>query len=155
MSRKPRRAQHWIVPMLEEWGRQRLRIMTGKLVRQDGSVHEDGWSATSVTDAAREGMITGGSGMTHQHFAEVYKGNALIIWRHYSASPIEYREILHLHFVVRFDLDGTRMTAGRKARILGISREQYYDDLEAAESYLAGRVDLERQQEEARIAAAI
>lgn len=131
----------WVEPMLREWGNQRLRVMTGKLVRRDGSVHEDGWPKSSVAAAAREGGITGGSGSSSQHFSEVYTGDAYVVWRALQGAPIEVREILHLHYVVKFGERGEHLNPGAKARILGVSRAKYFIWLSEAQSYIAGRID--------------
>jgi hypothetical protein len=130
----------WLDPMLREWGAQRRRIISGKLVRKDGSIHYDGWPSDSVAAAAREGGITGGSGFVNQHFAEVYSGDALDIWRAYRAAPIEVREILHLHFVVQLE-EAEESHASRKAKILGVSKASYFNQLETARYYLAGNLD--------------
>ena len=132
----------WLEPMLRDWGAQRRRIISGRLVRRDGTVHEDGWPSISITASAREGGITGGSGHARQHFPEVYTEDALEVWRAFLAAPFEIREVIHLHYVVRFDDDGTEMTLSKKAKVLGVVKTIYFRELRAAEYYLAGKIDV-------------
>lgn len=132
----------WLRPMLIEWGKQRRRILTGRLVRRDGSVHEDGWAKTSVADKLNDGGITGGSGGSHQHFPEVYTGMALLVWRAWrECEDADIRRILHEHYVMDRDEAGRPIDASDKAERMGLSRTVYFQRLEVAEGYLAGRID--------------
>lgn len=126
----------WLDPMCREWGAQKRRIMAGRLVRKDGTVHEDGWPSTSVAAAIADGRITGGSGHA-QHFPEVYQGDALVIWRAFQQAPSEVREMLHMHYVVKLDAD-EEPESHRKARIMGWSKATYFHKLQIAQYYLAG-----------------
>jgi hypothetical protein len=120
--------------MLRQWAAQKRRAMTGIRRFADGGVHEDGWPEISISALAREGGSTGGSGAKGQQFDEVYSGDGLTIWRILSDSPYEVREILFAHFVAAGD-------AKRKARELQISLPTYWNRLNNAYYYVAGRMD--------------
>jgi len=131
----------WLEPMLREWGAQRRRIITGRLVRRDGTVHEDGWPSASVAAAMFDGGITGGSGHARQHFPEVYTGHAVEIWRAFSRASIEVRQVIHWHYVVTHDEHGRVMDIEAKAAQLGMSKARYFNSLNAAYYYFDGALD--------------
>lgn len=128
----------WVHERMLEFGRQRRRIYTGKLVRKDGTIHEDGWSAMSFVNVMREGGLTGGSGHARQHYPEVYSGYALEVWRVWPAVPIRRKEYLHVHYVVDRDEHGQLMIAKAKADIMGVSRKQYFIEVSEALCYMEG-----------------
>lgn len=120
--------------MLQRWARQKQRAMTGTRKFADGGIHDDGFSSMSASAFGREGGSTGGSSSSTQHYAEVYTGDALLIWRIFATAPRELVEICTAHYLEGGD-------ANRKARNLHISRTQYWTRLECACYYIAGRLD--------------
>jgi hypothetical protein len=120
--------------MLRVWAAQKKRAMSGVRRFADGTVHEEGWNATSSVAVALQGRGTGGSGAKGQRMTEVYTGDGLIIWRIYSDAPIEVREILFAHYVA----SGRAHT---KAAQLEISVPTYWKRLDSAHYFVAGRLD--------------
>ena len=85
--------------------------MSGVRRFADGTVHEEGWNATSSVAVALQGRGTGGSG-----------------------APIEVREILFAHYVASG-------RAHSKAAQLEISGPTYWKRLDSAHYFVAGRLD--------------
>ena len=93
--------------MLTTWGEQRRRVLTGRTERQvwlfDGRKlhthavnHVDGWAEKSPAAALRDG---GRSGKVEQHFAEVYTGDGLEVWRALEGAPELVRVALEWRYV--------------------------------------------------------
>lgn len=126
--------KHWVEPMLRAFGAQKRRAMTGLRTFADGATHEDGWPPISVGAFAREGGITGGGGTSGGHYAEVYTGDGLTMWRIYQRLPFDLREIIFAHFVATGD-------ARAKARELNVPERSYWARLGNAYFYIAGQID--------------
>lgn len=129
-----------IGPMLQRWSRQQLRALEGVRRWADGDTHEDGFSDISVSAFAREGGSTGGSGVTNQHFEEVFTGDSLLIWRILRDAPDEVREIAFAHYVASGD-------SNKKARALHISRTEYWERIKCSHYYIGGRLDESERKE--------
>jgi len=127
----------WLPPMIRTWAREKQRIATGCRVVPPSSAdenegkHFDGWPSTSICASMFEG---GRGGPVHQHFPEVFEGEALVIWRALVGAPIEVFEVIHVHYL-------TPPPTHRRAAQLGLSERAYYNQLERAYFYLAGRIE--------------
>jgi len=126
--------KEWLAPMLRTWRVQYLRVATGRRVFPDGHVHLDGWPTATVLGRIRaEGEGAGQRGTVGQHFAEVYTGEALLIWRAMHGMPIGPKEVLYAKTLAR---DPVRL----QAQMLGLKTSAYWSLLDNAYYYLAGRV---------------
>lgn len=130
----------WVVPLLLQWGREKKRALRGGRRFADGSIDADGSPTISMAAFMREGGITGGSGDVVQHFEEVYSKNGLMVWQIYRTSPIEVQRLVFAHYVA----DGN---IKRKAKELGLSVAWYWQRLDNALYYFAGRIDRRDEQE--------
>lgn len=123
-----------IEPMCREWARQYRRIVQGGVVRADGVFEPDGWPTTTILGKLREERDGAGQGKVSQHFAEVYRGDGLLIRRAMERMPLAEREVLYARHLSR-DLVRTQ------ADVLGLSVAGYWSRLDRAYFFLAGRVD--------------
>jgi hypothetical protein len=126
--------KEWIIPMLRTWRVQYLRAATGRRVFPDGHVHVDGWPTATVLGRIRaEGDGASQRGTVGQHFAEVYTGEALLVWRGMFGMPIAPKEVLFAKTLAR---DPVRL----QAQMLGLKTSAYWSLLDNAYYYLAGRI---------------
>lgn len=122
-------------PMCREWSRQYRRIAQGGVIRHDGVFEPDGWPTTTILAKLREERDGAGQRRLTQHFAEVYRGDGLLIWRAMDRMPLPERQVLYARFLSR-DLVKVQ------AELLGVSVAQYWTTLDRAYYYLAGRLDV-------------
>src|SRR2546423_279673 len=124
------RVSDWLRPMLRTWGQQRRRILTGRRQFREGAAHIDGHPSRSALAGLFEG---GSSGKVEQHFAEVYTGDGLEVWRAMQGAAFGVRQILEFHYVVPG-------IASEKAEALGVGVDAYYARLREGEARLAERI---------------
>lgn len=125
-------------PMCREWARQYRRIAQGGVVYPDGTFVVDGWPTVTLLGKLREERDGATQGRMSQHFAEVYRGDGLLIWLAMESMPLREREVLYARYLSR-DLVRTQ------ADELGISVAQYWSRLDCAYFFLAGRLDAHAQ----------
>jgi hypothetical protein len=132
------RIRETVEPLLRAWAVQRRRVLLGGYWRRISlglydppAWHCDGHPELSVAALVRDG---GRSGKIEQHFAEVYTGDALTVWRALNGAPEQSREVLDVHYVVTMGSLRTRW------EFLGLDRKGYFTRLRIAEHYLAGRL---------------
>lgn len=94
----------------------------------------DGWPTTSVAAMANDGKITGGSGIHGQHFEEVHSADGLLIHRVLHDAIGDVREIVYVHWLAVGDWEV-------KCRGMGITKSRYFERLNNAYYYLAGRIE--------------
>lgn len=115
--------KEWIVPMLRQWADQRRRFDLGA------------WPESYLGRAREErGGFMQGSGGTN--YKEVYRGDALVVWRAMQGLPYQQRLAIEAHF-----LNPKRVTAKQKADELGVSVPKFWTLLDCAYFYLAGRIE--------------
>lgn len=122
------------VQALREWGRQVRRIRSGAVTFPDGHRHEDGWPTSSIAARLIDGGITGGSNTAVQHYEEVYRGDALDVWRIVRKAPTGFYEILVTHHAGLEEAD-------MKARKMGMSRARYFDAVRLAQWWVAAKLE--------------
>lgn len=123
----------WVRKSNGLWGRQKRRIWTG----MDWHKNVDGY-AQSLLGRIREEREGAGQGVRVQRWPEVYWGDGLEVQRSLLGMPETPYAVLHLHYV--WDPEWN-VTAGRKARCIGIERDVYYDHLDRAEFWIWSRLE--------------
>jgi DNA-directed RNA polymerase specialized sigma24 family protein len=123
----------WLEPMILAWRDQVFYMWHGV----------DGWSVRNVL--AR--IIEEGAGASHegrgQRVYEVYHRDGLAIWRAIQGMPYQPRVVLVVHYLA----DGN---AAEKAVALGVKKSRYWDLLDNAYHYLAGRLEAACERRESR-----
>lgn len=122
----------WLPPMLRAWAYawQAINLIDASLPSVLGRIREEG-------EGAAQGTFT-------QKYGEVYRGEALAIARALHGAPWTVRGVIAAHYLLPFPPLGP--AAEVKATALGIGgRQDYYRALDAAYSYLAGRLDAQRE----------
>lgn len=114
----------WLEPLIHAWRDQVFRMWYSS----------DGWSVRNVL--AR--IIEEGAGASHggrgERVFEVYDADGLKIWRAIQGMPYAARAVLVVHYLARGN-------ATDKALELGIKKSRYWDLLDNAYHYLAGRLE--------------
>jgi hypothetical protein len=123
-----------IEPMCREWARQYRRLAQGGVVYPDKAFAPDGWPMSTLLGKMREEGAGAAQGRISQHFAEVYSGDGLLIWRAMERMPLLERVVVHGRFL------GCEPVKEQAAQI-GISPAGYWATLDRAFFFLAGRVD--------------
>lgn len=127
--------------MLTSWAAQKRQILAG--TNRGGD--QAGWSGASILEKIKRLGDGAGQaqGSTRQQFAEVLRGDALLIARGMEGMPAELRDVIHLHHII----DGS---VAWKAEQWGWSTSAYWRHLDNGYSYLAGRLDATAEQCHAR-----
>lgn len=130
----------WIIPLVTAWARQKRQIIFGHKDK-----HVEGFSELSIIGRVMEegAGASHSSGRVFQWHPECYTGDGLVIQRALQRMPEWPRTVLIVHFVI----DTEQIPA--KIRALQTSRSNYYDALNCAYHYLAGRID---EQHESKVA---
>ena len=127
--------------MLLVWRTQYLRIVRGYKVLPDGMLHFDGFPTTTVLGRIKiDGEGAGQGGTFNQHFAEVYYGDGLVIWRAMQGMPYLPKQVLYAKMLSREPIK-------EQVKVLGLKTTNYFMLLDNAYYYLAGRIDTEDRKE--------
>lgn len=109
----------------DDWGRSKREI----IIAGDGWPKEN-WLAKVRRD--REGAGQSGGVRRGGHYPEVWRGEAIRVARAQQYLTEKQRVVLYAHYVVTTDVAGNRLHAKTKCFRLGLSRREYYRQLEAA-----------------------
>lgn len=111
----------WIDEALKGWARAKRRLIFG----------QDGWPPRSVLGKLIDEGVTGAAALKYvQHHPEVLTGEALTMNGLLQRLPEELRTVIFAHYVVK-------LPAARKARVMGLSRDAYYKQLDKGHERLA------------------
>lgn len=128
----------WLDPMCRVWGAQKRSVLSP--IRPSG--HLDGWPESTLLARIKDEKYGAGhfSGRVSQHFPEVYLGDGLKIHRAIQRMPESPRAVMEVHYVV------LHLSTRGKAEVLGISRSEYFRELESGYRFLAGNIPTELAQ---------
>lgn len=121
----------WIPVIAKQWAAARRRIDNGG----DSKGHRDGWPTATILGKIKEEAAGAGQGARKQHFPEVFTGDVLLLRRSMEGMPIAQREVFEAHFL---SSDPVRIRADE----LGVSVATYWNLLDGAYLYVAGRFSL-------------
>lgn len=124
----------WVIGGLGLWGRQKRRIWIGT----DWHGNVDGYSQSLLGRIRDEREGAGEQGAQSQHWPEVFWGIGLDVQR----GIVGMREIpfsvLHLHYVWPSEW---QLGIEKKAQMIGISKADYWRELENAETWAHAKLD--------------
>lgn len=129
----------WLDPMCRSWGLQKrcalLNLPRSRSARAAG--HVEGWPEVTLLCRIKDEKYGAchSSGQVVQYFPEVYVGDGLKIHRAIQDMPESPRLVVGAHYVV------INLPAKAKAMVLGISRTQYFHELDCGYHFLAGKID--------------
>lgn len=124
----------WVRLDCRSWGHQKRRIWSGR----DWHGNVDGY-AQSLLGRIRDEREGAGQGARVQRWPEVFWGGGLDVQRALLGMPERPYSVLHLHYV--WDPEWN-ITAKRKARVLELNPDVYYDNLDRAETWLWARLEV-------------
>jgi hypothetical protein len=133
----------WVRLACQRWGRQKRRIWSGRgewYVDRLGrkTCHVDGYAESFLARVQDEKVGAGSSSEVHQHWVEVYFGDALEVQRNLAGMPEECFAALHLAFV--FDPEFA-LTARRKAELLELPLRTYAEAVIRGEMWVWARLE--------------
>lgn len=126
----------WVRIACGKWGHQKRRIWTGK----DWHGNVDGY-AQSLLGRIRDEREGAGQGQRAQHWAEVFWGDGLDVQRVLLGMPERSYCALHMQYV--WDPEWG-VTANRKARAMELSRAEYFNSVDRAETWIHARLEVRR-----------
>ena len=124
----------WVIGALGLWGRQKRRVWIGT----DWHGNVDGYSQSLLGRIRDEREGAGEQGVRSQHWPEVFWGMGIDVQR----GIVGMREIpfcvLHLHYVWPPEWE---IHIDTKAKMLGISKPEYWRELENGENWTHAKLD--------------
>ncbi len=130
----------WVVSVCQHWGRAKRRLWHGAewYVSYTGGRrrHVDGY-AESFMGRLMEDKMGAGQGARHQHWPEVFGGDALDVQRILPGIPELPHAVLHLHYV--FDPE-FNLKVRQKAVLVEIRETRYWEALRHGQLWVLARL---------------
>lgn len=124
----------WVIGAIGLWGRQKRRVWIGA----DWHGNIDGYSQSLLGRIRDEREGAGEQGARSQHWPEVFWGQGLDVQRGIVGMREVPYSVMHLHYVWPPEWE---LTIGTKAKLVGISRADYWRELENAETWAHAKLD--------------
>ena len=136
MSLEPK---EWLPRYLQEWARQYSRIRNAGRWVTDAKGHRvwhfDGWPTATVLGKVRMEGEGAAQGTRAQTFADVYTGDALLVWRAMFDMPISPREVIHAKYL-------SHEPYREQIKSLGITQGEYWRELDRGYYWIAARLTI-------------
>jgi hypothetical protein len=123
----------WVRDACRAWGAQKRRIWSGR----DWHGNIDGY-AQSLLGRIREEREGAGQGTPSQRWPEVFTGSGLEVQRSLVGMGEQRYAVIHLQYV--WDPQW-KVRSNRKADYVGVSRSEYFELAEKAETWIEAKLD--------------